>query len=181
MNMERFEKFDLKICKLTGEHWDRQDLRHLATQLMEEQGNARHSIENRVILVFDKSPTSRVEFFELNRQLLIEALISIAHNPTEYTYWLPKFECWIAIKLFQKDEYQLSDDLADYYQHPIDLGMRERLKAAFERKLVLDVSRLCDFKIRPNIYDPFVRGKDGELKIDSEKLKMGRVLQWQLP
>jgi hypothetical protein len=142
MNMEKFEKFDLKICKLTGEHWDRQDLRHLATQLMEEQGNARHS---------------------------------------EYTYWLPKFECWIAIKLFQKDEYQLSDDLADYYQHPIDLGMRERLKAAFERKLVLDVSRLCDFKIRPNIYDPFVRGKDGELKIDSEKLKMGRVLQWQLP
>lgn len=175
--MERFEKFDLKICKLTGNHWDRRDLKHLATQLMEEQGNARHSIENRIILVFDKSPTSCVEFFKLNRQLLIDALINIAHNPTKYIYWLPKFECWVAIKLLQSSEYQLPNSLASYYEHPIDLGMQERLKAGFERQLILDVSRLCNFKIRPDIFDPFIRGKDGELKIDSEQLKgMGTLL-----
>jgi hypothetical protein len=175
--MLTFERFDLKITKLTGNHWDRDDLRHLSCQLMEEQGNPRYSIENRIFLVFDRSPTSHVKFFEANRHLLLDALISISRNPYECTYWLEEFQCWTAIKVFSPAEYQIPNGLEKYQEHPIGLGLRETDKAEFEKALVLEVAPLCNFKIKPWKINPKAIGIDGELKIDSNKLRTPKSIK----
>lgn len=101
----------------------------------------------------------------------MNALVEIANDPYRYTHWLEKAQIWTAIKVITQDDYELPNNLATYYEHPIDLGMREPLKAAFERKLIFDVSRLCGFRIKPNRFDPYAHGHDGDLKIDTERLR----------
>lgn len=165
--MMQFEPFDLKLAKLTGNGWDRFNLRHLAEQLLDGQGNPRHSIENRIIVLFDRSPNSGVEFFKSNEAVIIKGLIEIAKNPCDFAYWIHKYECWVALYLIASGKYIPNPD---YYEHPIALGFREPEKAEFEKELIVKVSPLCNFAIRPNRQYKEI-GKDGELKIDVEKLR----------
>lgn len=165
-NMERFEAFDLKITKLTGNHWDRTNPQKLLMQLMNEQGNARHSIEPRIILAFDKSPSSSPEFIERNKALIIRVLVKIAISPYQYTYWLNCYDCWGCIYIFPLGSYIYDPD---YYEHPIGLGMREQTKAELERIIIKEVALKSGFRIRPNRNFKEI-GKDGEIKIDIAKL-----------
>lgn len=165
-NMEKFEAFDLKITKLTGNSWDRTDMKNLLVQLINGQGNPRHSIENRIIIAFDKSPSSSIEFFKSNKDLIINALVTIAKSPYKYTYWLESHRCWGSIYLFQEGEYQY---ISEYHEHPIGLGLREPEKAEIANRIIREASVKSDFKIRPNRNYKEI-GKDAELKFDVSKL-----------
>lgn len=166
--MEKFEPFDFKLTKLTGNQWDRLSMRHLLEQLLEMQGNPRHSIENRLILAFDRSVNSSVEFYKLNESIIIEALIQIALDPYQFTYWLYEFDCWGSIFVFPEGEYL---KIEGYYEHPKGLGLREPDKAQYERELIKKASIRCDYRIKPNRQNPFAIGIDGELKIDVKQIK----------
>ena len=165
--MDEFAPFDLKITKLTGGIWDRTNPKHLLKQLLDEQGNPRHSIENRIIIAFDKSANSSMTFLRKNEAAIIKALLKVAFNPYLYTYWLNEYECWGSIILIKEGEYHPS---TEYYEHPIGLGMREPGKAEFERHIILEVAEKSGYRIRPN-RNPKEIGVDGELKIDVTKLQ----------
>ena len=144
MNMNKFEPFDLKITKLTGNNWDRKSPEHLLEQLMDNQGNPRHSIENRIIIAFDNSPSSDIEFLKKNEAVIINSLLKVAHKPYDYTYWLNEYDCWGSIYLIQEGEYRPS---TEYYEHSIGLGMREPEKAEFERQIILKVGAKSGYLI----------------------------------
>ncbi|GAI85708.1 unnamed protein product, partial [marine sediment metagenome] len=91
--MDEYEPFDLKITKLTGTKWQRENAAALLRQLIAEQGKPRYSIENRIIIAFDRSLNSSVEFFQTNRSILLEALLNIAYNPYVFTYLLREYHC----------------------------------------------------------------------------------------
>lgn len=165
-NMVKFEAFDLKITKLTGNNWDREDRKKLLVQLMNGQANPRHSIESRVTIAFDKSPNSSPEFVRLNKPIIVDALVEISRSPYEYSFWLASYRCWGSIYIFQFGEYQY---LPDYYEHPIGGGLREPEKAEISKEIIEEAAIKSGFRIRPNRNFKEI-GKDGELKIDLSKL-----------
>lgn len=172
--MDKFEPFDLKITKLTGGIWDRTSPERLLAQLFERQGNPRHSIENRIIIAFDRSPNSSVSFLRKNEGVIIESLLEVALNPYPFTYWLTEYECWGSIILIKEGEYVATPE---YYEHPIGLGLREPEKAELERQIVLKVSPKSNYRIRPN-RNPKTIGVDGELKININKLPIIQKLKF---
>lgn len=165
--MNKFEPFDLKITKLTGNNWDRTSPKHLLVQLMNGQENPRHSIENRIIVAFDKSPNSSIEFLRDNQGVIVKRLTKLAYNPYPFTHWLNDYECWGSIVLIKDGEYK---PRTEYYEHSVGLGMREPEKAEFEHQIILEVAEKSGYLIRPNRLNPKAIGIDGELKIDITKL-----------
>lgn len=163
--MDRYEPFDLKITKLTGTDWQRDNVAALLRQLIKEQGKPRYSIENRIIMAFDRSLDSRVEFLRDNRNILLEMLLNIAYNPYAWTYWLNEYHSWFSITLVEK--YHRS---GEYYEHSIGPGMREPRKAKFETELVREAALKSDglIKFNPNGEE---HGHDGDLRIDRAKIK----------
>ena len=163
---ERFESFDLKITKLTGGRWDRENLHHLAQQLVENQGQPRASIENRIIICFN-SVSSDVNFLKDNQDLIILTLLELVENPYKFGCWLTKYQCWSIVALLKQGTYYDTTQ-GLYYEHPIGLGLREPGKAAFENWLIRRVARMTN-RLQPN---PDIRthGNDGRLRIDREQL-----------
>lgn len=168
--MDRFEAFDLKITKLSGKDWDRTNPQRLLKQLFEKQGNPRYSIENRIFIAFDNSPTSHVKFFKKNKKVIVKALLKVALDPYSYTYWLSHYNCWASLVLIKEGEYEPYEPQGKYHEHPIGLGMREREKAEFEHQVILEVSEKSGYRIRPNRLNPRKIGDDAELKIDTLKI-----------
>jgi len=144
---------------------------------MKEQGNPRYSIENRIILAFDRSPNSEARLFKANKELLINALIAIANDPYRFTYWLEEFEHWVAIKVFSQEDYEIPEGCQDYYEHSVGLGYREPDKGEFSKAIILEVAPLCDYKIKPWRVNPKAIGIDGELKIDLAKLRIPKYIK----
>lgn len=163
--MEKYEPFDLKITKLTGTKWQRENVAALLKQLIAEQGKPRYSIENRIIIAFDRSLDSSVAFLELNRNILLEVLLNMAYNPYVFTYWLNGHNCWFGITLVSHYHHG-----GGYYEHPIGSGMREPGKAKFESELVREAEVKSEGLIRANP-NPKERGRDGDLYIDKDKIK----------
>lgn len=161
--MDRHEPFDLKITKLTGTKWQRENVAALLKQLIEEQGKPRYSVENRIIIALDGSIDSGVQFLRLNRDILLEALLNIAYNPYLFTFQLGGN--WFSIALVRN--YHRGHK---YHHHPIGTGMREPQKADFEDKLVQVAAQKSDGLIR---YNPNIKehGCDGYLRIDRAKIK----------
>lgn len=168
--MEKYEPFDLKITKLTGLEWQRGNVASLLRQLITEQGKPRYSVENRVIIAFDKSLDSSVEFLQGNRSLLLEVLLNIAYNPYAFTYRLKEYHSWFAITLVR--QYRRS---ADYHEHPIGPGMREPGKAVFETELLREASLRSGGRLRANP-ETEEHGHDGDLRIDRSKVKNADAL-----
>jgi len=163
--MDRYEPFDLKITKLTGTKWQRENVAALLRQLIEEQGKPRYSVENRITIAFDRSLDSRVQFFQLNKGILLEVLLNIAHNPYVFTYLLSDYHCWFSITLVRN--YHRG---SKYHEHPIGSGLREPEKAQFENELVREAALKSDglIKFNPN---PKEHGHDGDIRIDRAKIK----------
>jgi len=164
MSMEQREFFDLKITKLTKATWQREDLSILLKQLMNEQGRPRYSVENRIIISFDRSISSDIKFLRLNRDKLIEVLLNIAYNPYSFTYWLSEYRCWVAFALIQN--YRRSDE---YHEHPLGSGLREPDKAEFANELIKEIEAKSGGIIKANP-NPKEHGRDGSIPIDREKL-----------
>lgn len=163
--MDRYEPFDLKITKLTGTEWHRDNAPALARQLITEQGKPRFSIENRMIIAFDQSRDSSVSFLRLNQSILVEALLSVAYKPYHFTHWLEEYGCWVSIVLITKYRYQQGK----YYEHPIGAGMRESEKAEFETRLLQEATVKSGGLIKYNP-DTKQHGYDGDLYLDRQKL-----------
>jgi len=163
--MDKYEPFDLKITKLTGIKWQRENVATLLRQLISEQGRPRYSVENRIISAFDRSLNSSLEFLQLNRNILLEALLNIAYNPYVFTYLLSEYHYWFGITLITNYHH-----IPEYYEHCIGSGMREPEKAKFENELIREVALKSDGRIKYNA-NPKERGHDGDLLIDRGKIK----------
>ena len=164
---EIFDSFDLKVTKLTGRRWDRNNLAHLAEQLLEGQGRPRASVENRVIICFDWSKSSDMAFLEANRDLIIHTLLEIADNPYKFTYWLERYHCWCALALIRRGQYSEAGQ-GQYYEHPIGDGLREPGKAQFETEVLTKVAGITkNVRLNPMLG---VHGNDGQIRIDRSKL-----------
>ncbi|GAH63220.1 unnamed protein product, partial [marine sediment metagenome] len=163
--MDKYEPFDLKITKLTGIKWQRENVAALLRQLIGEQGRPRYSVENRIITAFDGSLNSSMDFLQLNRNILLEALLNIAYNPYVFTYLLSEYHCWFGITLITNYH-----RIWGYYEHPIGSGMREPGKAKFEDELLREAATKSDGLIRFNP-NPKERGHDGDFRIDRAKIK----------
>jgi len=163
--MNKYEPFDLKITKLTGAKWQRENVAALLKQLIAEQGKPRYSVENRIIIAFDRSADSSVEFLQLNKGILLEVLLNVAYNPYAFTYLLNAYHYWFSIPLVTN--YHRS---RGYYEHPIGPGLREPEKAKFETELVREAALKSDglIKFNPN---PKEHGHDGDLRINRAKIK----------
>lgn len=166
MSVDRYEPFDLKITKLTGKQWDRVNMQNLALQLMQFQGQPRASVENRIIIIFDNSPTSDIDFMRSNRQLLIKGLLNIAWNPYSFLRGLDPLDIWIGLVLIPETDYCR---LPKYYEHPIGLGLREGGKAVFEFSLLQEIEKLSGSLIKYN-RNSKEHGYDGDLLVDREKI-----------
>jgi len=162
--MEQFEPFDLKIAKLSGATWNRESPVALATQLYQKQGRFRASLENRIFILFDNSLTSSVEFLRAHRDILVKALLNVAHRPYSFTCYLPIGDIWASILLLRESDYRRGG--WGYYHHPIGDGMREMGKADFENILIRDVAALSGGLLRHNA-NKIEHGYDGDLLIDS--------------
>lgn len=171
--MEKFEPFDLKIGKLSGNRWDRQNHSRLLQQFLDEQGLPRYSIEPRIVIVFDKSKTSDMPFLVLNKKIIINALLKIAYNPYKYSHWLDKYGCWGSLFIIPEGQYEKGKD---YYEHPLGIGIRETDRAQFSRQVLMEVCHQGGgrIKLNPNYKE---HGKDGELMIDLERLKNNGKIQ----
>lgn len=163
--MDKYEPFDLKITKLTGAKWQRENVATLLRQLIAEQGKPRYSVENRIIIAFDRSLASSTKFLQLNKGILLEVLLNIAYNPYVFTYLISDYHCWFSIPLLTN--YHRS---RGYYEHPIGRGLREPEKAKFEAELVREAALKSDglIKFNPNLKE---HGHDGDLLIDKGKIK----------
>lgn len=140
--------FDLKICKLTGEDWNRDDVSQLARQLLEKQGEYRYSIENRVIIIFDRSENSSVKFLKVHESLLVERLVEFFRNPLNYIHLFDDIKCWQAIIMIHPSEYESQDA---YYEHSLGEGLREPGKAEYENYLLKAVAEKVDnLIVNPN-------------------------------
>ena len=166
--METYEPFDLKITKLTGQQWDRNDLAHLAEQLLESQGKPRTSIENRIVICFDESVSSATSFLKNNEDLIILTLLEIVDNPYKYTHWLQEYKCWCTIALIKRGKYYDNTE-GLYYEHPLGDGLREPGKAEFERYVLGKVARLRNnLRLASNAR---AHGIDGYIKLDLAGVK----------
>lgn len=159
--------FDLKISRLLGSHWDRRDPKHLATQLLDEQGNARYSIENRITIIFDGSPTSSVPFLEVNRQVLWRKFIQLIFNPEDYWHWVAQHHCWHAIILIGKKEYTY---VKENYSHAIGDGLREPEKAVFATSFLTEVAQDSEGLLEVNP-DEKEHGLDGWVWLPTKMLE----------
>ena len=162
--MDKYEPFDLKITKLTGTKWQRENVAALLKQLFDEQGAPRYSVENRITIAFDRSLTSSAEFLRLNKDKCLEVLLSIAHNPYSFICWLQGYHCWGALALV--GNYRRG---SKYYEHPLGYGLREPEKAEFENELIKEVEAKSGGIIKANP-DPKKHGNDGSIRIDKEKI-----------
>jgi hypothetical protein len=165
-NMQKYEPFDLKIGKLTGTAWNRDDMNNLSHQLIVYQGSHRSSIENRIIILFDKSQSSSLAFFQKNRSLIMIALYNIARNPYAFTHWIDYPNTWCSLVLIEQGSYQLEQH---YYEHPLGPGLREPDKAQFEFNILKEISRGSGGLIKYNP-DPKVHGYDGDILLDANKI-----------
>lgn len=161
--MDRYEPFDLKITKLTGTKWRRENVAALLRQLIEEQGKPRYSVENRIIIAFDRSIDSSVQFLRANKEILLEALLNIAYNPYVFTYRLDRN--WLSAVLIRNYRHGQK-----YQHHSIGAGMREPEKAEFENELLQVAAQKSDGLIRYNP-DTKEHGHDGDLRINEAKIK----------
>lgn len=171
--MDKYEPFDLKVTKLTGKKWDRNNLAHLAEQLFEKQGKPRASIENRIIICFDESPSSSIEFLKANEDLIILSLLDLADNPYKYISWVERYKCWVGLILLEKNQYYNSSQ-GIYYEHSIGKGLREPVKAKFEESILKKVARMrTNIKPNPNTR---AHGNDGQIRIDRTKIDLYQAL-----
>lgn len=161
--MERYEPFDLKIGKLTGTNWDRGNMTNLAKQLMAEQGEPRASIENRIVILFDRSTSSSIYFLQKNRALILQALSNIVWRPYAFTHWI-KPKVWCSLILVGEGQYNQE---SKYYEHPIGIGLREPQKANFEFNLVQEMARISGGLLKCNP-EQEEHGHDGDLLLDND-------------
>lgn len=165
---EAYEPFDFKVTKLTGQQWDRNNLAHLAEQLLERQGKPRASIENRIVICFDESTSSDVSFLKESKDLIILTLLDILDDLYKCTYWLQGYQCWCAIALIKKGRYYDTSQ-GEYHEHPVGQGLREPEKARFEVAILQKVARMRhNIRLNP---DPKAHGNDGQVKIDRTRLR----------
>jgi hypothetical protein len=166
-NLRQKISFDLKISRLLGTHWDRSDLKHLATQLLDEQGNVRISFENRITIMFDGSTTSSVPFFELNRTILWRKFIQLIFNPEEYWHWISEHQCWHATILINKHEYcQINEN----HSQVVGEGLREPEKAVFATSFLAEVAKDSQGLLEINSNDK-EHGIDGWIWLPTEMLE----------
>ena len=159
--------FDLKISRLYGSHWDRNNLQRLATQLLNEQGNERISFENRITICFDKSRTSSVPFLEVNRILLWQKFIQLIFNPKDSWHWIPEYQCWHAVILIEKGEYHL---IQENHAHNIGEGLREPEKAIFSTSFLSEVAVDSEGLLEVNPNDK-AHGCDGWIWLPTKMLE----------
>ncbi len=141
--------FDLKICKLEGIDWNRNNLKVLATQLYERQGKYRASFENRLFVCFDKSTTCSVAFQKLNEILILQKIIQVVENPLEYWFKITanSQEYLTCVILLSEGEYKQSPERNE---HIIQLGLSEPDKAEFAHKILTHINWVTDGKIEPH-------------------------------
>jgi hypothetical protein len=160
--------FDLKISKLQGPQWERENLRKLAEQLMQNQGEFRYSLENRLFILFDRSSTSSVDFLKRNEVIILREIMTMLQNPKEYWFNLKIgeqniFTCVILIpetkyiKIFEQTEHSLGE------------GLREKEKAEFAHKILTHITWVSDGKIEP-CENPKEHGIDGYIYLPADCL-----------
>ena len=157
-----YEPFDLKIGKLTGSNWERIDMTVLSNQLMAKQGKPRSSVENRIIVLFDKSQSSSTHFLQTNRSLIVRALSNVAWRPYAFTHWVDKPNAWVSLVLIEQGNYHME---TQYYEHSIGLGVREPDKAQFEFELLEEMTEITGGLIKHNPIRT-EHGYDGDLLVD---------------
>jgi hypothetical protein len=165
-----YEVFDLKVCKLANDplRWDKSDIGHLARQLLENQGSARYSVENRVIVIFDGANSSKVDFFKKYESLIVDRVVAFVENPYDRCVWLNDYKCWQGIVIIPPTDFE---NTPVYYEHSIGVGMREYSKALFHQKLLNAIEKRSNGKMRVNLNHK-EHGNDGILDIDRSKIKL---------
>lgn len=155
--------FDLKFCKLEAPKWNRTNLRALAQQLFEQQGNPRFSIENRIIIAFDKSTTSSTFFLRCNEGIMLIKVMDMIRNPEKYWYkiYVNGKEILACVILIKENEYI---KMSEIYEHPIGDGLREERKAVFAHRFLKHISWLTEGRIEP-YSNPKEHGIDGYIDL----------------
>lgn len=136
--------FDLKLSKLTGRFWNRRNLKSLATQLLENQGEPRSSIENRITVLFDGSKDSSVDFFKRNEDIIIRKVVEAISDTRLWHKVFGTYQCVILIK---PSEYKGG---VVYREHPIGEGLREKDKAKYHSELVRRIAKLSNGLVEAN-------------------------------
>lgn len=139
--------FDLKITKLEGENWERQNIQQLAQQLYDYQGECRLSIENRITVVFDRSTTSSVAYFQKHKPILLYRLITECYEAQNWV-WVSEYKVWHCVLMIPNIE----DTPVEHSQHIIGYGLREEEKADFETQLLIEVAQCSNeiMTVNPN-------------------------------
>lgn len=139
--------FDLKITKLEGKIWQRNNVQELAQQLYDFQGEPRSSVEHRITVVFDESITSSASYFKRHRSIILYRLIRECYEAKNWV-WVAKYNVWNCLIIIPP----LNDTYHERHQHNIGQGLREKEKAEFENKLLKEVARCSNgiLKINPN-------------------------------
>ena len=129
--------FDLKILRLWGDNWKRENDPLLAKQLLDKQGSYRTSIENRLYIIFDKSPNAKVRLLQLNEEKMKKKLYDVCSNPQKHWFYIEYYRVWACIIWFKRGEYKQS--IIDYNleYHPLGNGLREREKSDFEHDFLI--------------------------------------------
>jgi len=158
--MERIKvTFDLKICRLEGSHWNRENKTELAKQLYKDQGIYRHSIENRLYIIFNESKSSSVEFFEENQTVMIHDIIQMLIQPENYWFKITveNKPILVCIILIQRNRYA---SIGDTHVHPLGQGLRELSKADFEDGFLSTLNWVSSNLIQPHT-NRYEHGLDG--------------------
>ena len=158
--------FDLKITKLEGENWERENIHGLAQQLYDDQGECRESIENRITIVFDRSTTSSVSYFKKHKPILLYRLITECYEAKNWV-WVTKHKVWHCVVMIP----EIEDTEVEYSEHIIGYGLREKEKADFEYELLNEVAECSNgiMTVNPNKKE---HGVDGWIWLPNSILRL---------
>lgn len=147
----------------------------LAKQLLREQGSYRYSIENRLIILFDCSPTSSVAFLRRNEMVMINKLVEMKDDPPAYwtkiryyePVWNMTYEPYMCIILIPQGEYY---PVYEEWAHPLGEGLREKGKAEYAAGFMTYANWATEGMIEP---EPNIRlhGIDGYISFTVEDLQ----------
>lgn len=152
---------DLKLLKLQGASWPRDNLGELGRLLYDKQGIYRLSFTSRIYVIFDGSTTSSYEFFNHNRELILTNLEKLVTDPIRWGCFENQRGIPFWIILFREKEYQQLDE---FYEHNLGEGLREERKARFSTDISIELENRSKGKWRHNPNER-QRGVDGFLTI----------------
>jgi len=167
MNLETITiPFDFKVTKLEHSNWNRNNENVLAEELMVQQGSARAHIDNRIIIAFDKSTTSSVNFLNHNRAIMVHKFLQML-NDLEH-YWhkieIDGRKVLVCLILIREGEYHKVDEPP--HEQQIGDGLREPDKAQWSHEFLQHISWISDGLVKPHD-NPFERGIDGYIILPS--------------